>query len=745
MRIVNFIKKFNPRNSYNKVAKQLKIAMDGILRPASGAYYGTTNLIYPKYPFGTYQLYDMAYNSDVLTVIHNALRRELFRNGFDLTEAENTDEEETSSEEEISQKMSRKEILDILENINENKQSVIDVLMELEDDFSILDDAFMIFIFEYSLDNKGDIIGREFSQAIRGDPRFMGLVMNKYDRPGYDNDNVPLYVCPQHRAILIEGGEEKCSQCGSKCFKAFYFSDYSSQRIFYFSNEVVFKSKYRPSKRRGYSPIIAGWQKIRTLSFMDKYIMEMYVDQRPPKHGLFFSTANQDGLRKALEEAKEKVDQNPHWPLTVAVPPGEGGKEFVKFIDFMRNLNDLQYTEMRNEYRTQLGAMYGVEPIYQGDLSQAGGLNNEGLQLTVTTRAIEYGQAIHNDTFLKKLMEAMGAKGWSLLLNPSEEQDEMAKLDRQLRTLQNGQIALGLGLEASYDSNTGEVVIEDGDLELVELPGMPGESPFDIDGPEAPAPSGSISMEDKLLLVKARARPPFTKLADVIKREIDMFTKKFKRKPTEKELKREISKINNNLVKELEGSTSKLFKSTYKIEAGRIAGSLGVKMAFDKVDLNAVKVLSKQKVLSKAYKGIADNMTGKINNIITEAFKTPKGLSLEGIKDKIKDLTDVADFKAETIARTEIGKVSAAARKNTYQKEKDFDKFLFKHIGPNDNRTTETSKRIKKRVGKGVIWKEYVDIIKQESAKDFPKWIVKDDFPVSHYNSRHIFVRAVNP
>jgi len=408
----------------------------------------------------------------------------------------------------------------------------------------------------------------------------------------------------------------------------------------------------------------------------------------------------------------------------------------------MKGLDELQHVEMRNEFRRQIGAIYGVEPVFQGDVSTSGGLNNEGLQLTVTTRAIEYGQGIYNKNFFPELIKAIGAEGWSLTLNPSEEQDEMAKLTRQNQSLFNGQQALQLGLKARYDSDTGEVVIEDGELEEEEQP--MGESPFG-QPTTPPRPTGSPSIgrskEFNSLLKQAKSRPSFSKLSDTLKKELDKFIKRFKRKPNEAELKKAIAKINLKLARELNESTGKLFKRAYLKEMEKVEKELGLNVIFNTIDENALSVLNSQDVLSKAYSGISSNITTELNGIIQEAYRDPKGLSLKQITDKISDVASVADFKAETIARTEMSKVSSAARKVSYSKEQDFNTFLFKWIGPNDNRTTETSKRIKSRTINGVNWNELIGIVKEESSKDFPDWTVNEDFPVSHYNSRHTFIK----
>jgi len=310
--------KNNIFSKYRLLQKNFKIAMDGIIRPSSGdLYFRQAIHVYPKFPFHHFILYDLAYNSDTLTSIHNSLRRELFRNGYDLVEAEKTDEEITTSEQETMPKgKNREEILNFLEHINENRQGLIDVCMELEDDLSIMDDAFMVFLFTYEFNDNGKILNRELSQVLRGDPRFMGLIMNKYDRPGYDDDDKKLTFCPQHRENLLTE-EKTCPNCSIQTFQAFYFKDYEGQKMYYARWEAVFRSKYRPSTRRGYSPVLTTWQKVRTLLFMDKYIMQLYDGQRPPKHLLAFKTSNQKALEKAIDEARQKIRDNPHWPMEI--------------------------------------------------------------------------------------------------------------------------------------------------------------------------------------------------------------------------------------------------------------------------------------------------------------------------------------------------------------------------------------------------------------------------------------------
>ena len=218
--------------------------------------------------------------------------------------------------------------------------------------------------------------------------------------------------------------------------------------------------------------------------------------------------------------------------------------------------------------------------------------------------------------------------------------------------------------------------------------------------------------------------------------------KKFKRKPTEQELSKIIKDINLKLNTELKEQSTHFFKKVYQSSQSKVSNQLKVKVGFDVVDQNALVALTNSKTLATSFSNISSKLTNSLQGIIREAYHTPQGLSFANIQEKIQQVANVTDFRAETIARTEAGKISSAARKVSYEKQKGFNDFKFKWIGPNDNRTTSTSSRIKRRVGKGVSYEKLVRIVTEESAKDFPTWTVDPNALMSHWNSRHIWVKV---
>lgn len=186
-----------------------------------------------------------------------------------------------------------------------------------------------------------------------------------------------------------------------------------------------------------------------------------------------------------------------------------------------------------------------------------------------------------------------------------------------------------------------------------------------------------------------------------------------------------------------------MFTKVYKQEQLKVSRQLKRQIAFTPRDLGILATINTQPVLTQAFAGITNKLAEDIRAILTKQIINPEGISLSNISKELQRATEIAGSKADLIARIEVGNVAAAARRQSYKQADPNGEFLYIHIGPKDGRTTSTSARIKKRTKKGVPWQEYLRIVKQESAKDFPTWTVNDEYPVSHWNSRHIFSRVV--
>ena len=116
MKWLDTIKKLNPYSQINNLKKELNMVTAPMnplsllnkargndvsdVRPHSMDYLNYRSTQQPMNNYGLSSLYWLAYESDVLQIVHTSLRREMFRNRYEIQEAEQTDENTTLAEQE---------------------------------------------------------------------------------------------------------------------------------------------------------------------------------------------------------------------------------------------------------------------------------------------------------------------------------------------------------------------------------------------------------------------------------------------------------------------------------------------------------------------------------------------------------------------------------------------------------------------------------------------------------------------
>ncbi len=428
----------------------------------------------PYYPIHERTLFDLAVYSDTLRTIHMQLRKEIFRQGYVIEEkfakicnecdkefehpTDKCDECKSTDlrSPDIEQK---KRLLAFVKKCNDNEQDILDVSAELNDDIETVDDGYMLLIKDYYIstdeETKGEIKGSIPVELIRTHPNYIRIVADRTGRPGRDMEGKPVLVCINHRDTYHQQGEY-CPKCDVKLRPAYYRGEMLGEKyIYYIKGEIKHISKYKPSLTYGFPPILAVWLKVTTLMAQDSYMNKYYTKQRPPRGMLFINTPNMESIKKAWNWMLDMFKQNPHMIPPIAIENPTGGKsgKLVEFIDFMKSPEEMQFIEMRNEFVTKIGAVYGVMPLFQGDLSQSGGLNNEGLQVTVTNRAVEDGQGVYNDGFYPWLLDQLMITDYTLTLEPSEENDEMADEQLMMAKINNAKLMQSIGFEITLNED----------------------------------------------------------------------------------------------------------------------------------------------------------------------------------------------------------------------------------------------------------------------------------------------------
>lgn len=703
----------------------------------------------PALPSNIEDLQGMSQQSAILSLCQVNIRREVFRNGLDVMQAENSNSDITSSEEGVSaNEQDVAYVKQKIQCVNENGQSLLEVLEELEDDFNVWDTAWMFLRKDYQIDGRGELTAGYLKETLRINPTGMGFVINKQELPAHDDQGRTLYFDVRDRSQLFF--QPRHPKDNVQLLQAFYYQVIDGNKYYYGRDEFVVKSKFRKGKRGGYPPTLTVWLKARTLLFMDKLMMDSYEKQRTAKMILLVKTGNPDDFEKVWEKELDKVEENPNHVPVLTVPDETAGGEFAKKIELMASPSDMKFMEVRDDMRRSIGAFYGVSPIFQNDVSTSGGLNNEGLQITVTNRTVEYDQYLHNTYYIPAWVKALGKEGVVVRLNPSEEQDEMARLEREALTLQNGQMAVSLGLQAEYDEETGEVKIKKGMLEKQSLP-----SPFDPsndeeddeppseDEEETNESSGQPSAFDNDEQVSVKKSKDFSSLKSLLKEELAKIRRKLTGKPSLSKVREVTESLQFKFNEALKEATQRAFETVYKESMSKAEKELDMNVTFAPIDQQIITSLLNQQVLNDSFSNLTGDLIKQVQDVIIRGLRNPTGINVQDITEELKEEIDLVDYKAERIARTETTKVGIAARRQQYLKADPNNEFLYKHAGPNDNRTSPASKELKKLTRNGVTWQEYVRLMQQVVNQYNPGWTVDAQAPITHPNTRHSPLRVV--
>lgn len=764
---------------------------------------GDDQILVPITPIPLGIVGDVAKYSDVLRTIHQNLRKEIFRKGYTIEEnfstkcgecgkeySNSVDKcDECGSTDMHEPDLEQKKLLTkYLKEVNDNRQDIVQVYEEMNDDLETYDDAYLLCIMDYYYTMYGELLQAVPVEFLRMDPKWVRLVADKQGRPGRNTNGDTCYVCPEHRHELQFNNDE-CKACGRKMLPAYYRGEQPDGKyIYYGRDEVAHKSKYNPSLTYGFSVIYAIWMKVITLMNMDSYMKAYYSKQRPPRGLLFVNTPNTDSLTKAWNWMLDQWKQNPHQIPPIAVEQTAGSKgSLVNFIDMMKGLDEMQYVETRNEMRRQIGAVYGVMPLFQADVGSSGGLNNEGLQITVTNRAIKDGQGVYDDGFSPWVCKRLGVTDYSIKLVPNEEQDEMHQEDLQAKRISNAMQMQQMGFRVTLtDSGDFEFDPQDeplgapqqqggGDLSSLFAPqqGAPESQNGPVQDGEPSAGLFEGAPQESKFSKSSKSNPEADKETELIrenkKKPENQVRHKFKpaewthpnghprcircgeEQSTDGYCNPQVNKDDSPVTTDTPGTYNpsygasdrrrhlheymkSILEDVTKEEEGLI----------NKADPDSLRKYIEESLYTKTFSGVKKTTSDLIKDFILRSVV--KGYPRERILKYLVNKGLPAN-QAENIYRTETHALRTKVREWSYKQIDPNDELKYKWIGPADNRTTHICSRIASRTKNGVSMEKLKSIIQDEVDKAINKGELPADYDpreyTPHFNCRHTFVRSM--
>lgn len=593
----------------------------------------------------------------------------------------------------------KREAQKLFEKVNKEGQSLRSLMEMGEADHGRIGVATLVLRWDYvvatgdttvmgqPLMERGQIIRKEPDELLRADPKRLVPVVDDDGRIGGWR-----WTCPIHRDAAVQDSPGACDECGAELQEIYYVekehvrSDDASK--YYFDHEVVDWAFFYPRHHGldGLSPVHHVWSKQAILHWMDVYAGAFYdpnSDKYPNKF-MVVHTTNADAWERNFERSQDDADENLYANKIMVNEYASNSQSTpeMQVIDMMDDELLGQNQEIKKTYKSDIRTQFGVTDVFDSELEDSGGLNNEGLQLEVTDRHIASAQYDLATGPLDELMKLLGFDDWKIAFVPPQDED----LDKLEQKIGVGEDAVGAGLDARLEN--GELEIDDGEFEEGEDEGgMGGLFGADTDDP---AEGDDNPMDD------AELKQAAEQLHDGM-RHIAWADEETKADPfwdderVPERVRELISKV---------------------IEDGAVFD------AFEDIEV-----------------------PDEVAEFLEERLSEPDGWSLSGLSNEFQERFDVEPETADSLMRTESASVLNRATEEAYEDLGVAGEAVFEWIGPDDHRTTEACEWLKEQTEGGVTMERLVELQREAQRKFFPDL---DRFRrhVVHPNERHTFTEA---
>jgi len=349
-----------------------------------------------------------------------------------------------------------------------------------------------------------------------------------------------------------------------------------------------------------------------------------------------------------------------------------------------------QDEQLKKQFKSDIRQAWDVTDVFDSELEDAGGLNNEGLQLEVTDRGIATRQHDLTTGPLDELAKLIGLTDYRVTFIPPQDTD----VEQRQAKVDLGQSAADAGLDARWEDD--EVEIADGDFEEQES-GDEGGGFFSEDGDEDGGGPEEL----------------FGDFSDG-------------------ELEKLATKLSEGYEHIVWAEDADQKANPFWDEDERVPAFIAKAIE---------EVIEKFDVVHDGLEGLTASQNMALKDLFREKLTQPQGWSLGSISDDIQDILGVSADKAETWARTESARILNTTREKAYEKKGDTEDALFKWVGPADDRTTDACEWLKKQTADGVTMERLKELAKEASDKFFPDLKYSDDW-IIHPHERHTFVTA---
>jgi len=632
----------------------------------------------------------------------------------------------------------RRELEAFAESVNKEGQSLRELMQMAEDDQSRLGVSTLVCKFDYAIAGRtvsangrtlaeaGEVIAREFDELVRGDAKRIVPVVDEHGRIGGF-----WWTCPVHREAAVATESGVCETCGAELREVYYAEleragarrRQNDVQSFYFEEEVVMWAHHIPRLHGldGVSPVHLVWVQQAILHWMNTYAVE-YFDphsDRTPNKFLMVHTTNPDAFEKQLDEAEEDQKQDPYTSSIFynEYSPESNSTPDVEVVDTMGDEFLGQSHDLRKKFESQIRNTFGITDAQDSEMEDAGGLNNEGLQLEVTDRSVASAQQKLADGPLDRLLSILGYDDWLARYVPPQE----TKLDDLEQSLDIARKAEEVGVGARIED--GEVKVNDGEAELQdqgawEEPSVGGVAPGQ-QGPPSPETPGEPRQSAEGSPTGAVAETAVTDGGvDQHLRDMEGAFKHIVWPDPGAESLDELGQKASSSYWNSASDVPKYVRST-------IEDAINSGVVWAGVDIDA--------------------STLDISRFFRSTLDDASGWSLATLADDFAERFDTSIDKALEVVRSEAAAILNKAREIGLKRSGRADEQLYMWQGPQDGHTTQCCTEIKaasnpEHGGEPMPLDELKSLVREKSREHFPDMDTREW--VAHIQERHTYVRA---
>lgn len=609
----------------------------------------------------------------------------------------------------------------LFESVNKEGQSLRELYKLCEDDHHRVGVGMHIVKWDYAIAtgdsnvfSPGDVIYQQHDELVKADPKRVVPVVDENGRIGNFWWACPVHR-PPHSASVVEKAPGRCPECSTQLQEVYYVEKQDGSRStrkpvkYYFDHEVVDWAHHFPrlNGKDGLSPAHHVWLKQSILHWMDVYGAAFYdpSSDRYPNKFMVVHTTNPDTWERNFEKAEDDAKENPYAQQIMMNEYGAESQSTpeVQVIDLMNDELLGQDDTIKKRYKSDIRQQWMVTDVFDSELEDAGGLNNEGKQLEVTDRGVA---SRHQDLMtgpLDELGKLLGITDYRIAFVPQMD----ATLEEQQQKVKLGTDAAKGGLEPRWED--GEVEIPDGEFEEPDTGGPPIPGMASEDGD---TDAGELNGGD-----------PESLFGDFSEGDLASLTSK-------------LDDAYDHMVWADEDTKAE----SYWADDDRVPEF--VKEAI-------TRVIDSKDAVFKQIEGLTPAGIMALEELFKEKLTQPQGWSIKSISEDIQDTFLVDEETADTWAATESARILNKTREEAFKSQPTDDgeeERTFRWIGPgspDDGRTTDACVWMKEQTdpafgGTPRTLEELHDLAAEAVEKFFSGLSYNRDW-VLHPHERHTF------